>query len=181
MATPLLYDAVTLRHFAAVGRLDVCEIRNANLPPPHWSEAVRDEIARHAGSGAAECDEILVCTWLDVPKAPAAADLKPILKLQTALRPIGAGPRSNAGEAESIYFAQQLGGSFATDDNAAFAFAERRLGVGRVLDSVSILHDAVVAGGVSATDALGIANDIRACGRSLRRVHPPTFTTAHFI
>src|SRR5262245_42100332 len=139
MQAPLLYDAVTLRHFAAVNRLDICELSSRPLAGPRWSEAVRDEIERHANRGIAECAAILTSVWLSHPIAPSSSDLLPIAKLQTALGGVGRLAGDDAGEAESIYFAQKYEGSVATDDSAAFDFAVRRLGAERVIDSVGIL------------------------------------------
>jgi hypothetical protein len=84
------------------------------------------------------------------------------------------------GEAESIYFAAKLGGYFATDDNAAYDFAERYLGSGRVIDTVHILRDAVSLGEMTSSVAAGHATRIRESGRHLRRLHPSTLSAAHF-
>jgi hypothetical protein len=180
MQAPLLYDAVTLRHFALVDRLDVCESSSRDLSGPRWTEAVHGEIERHANKGSAECTRVLASAWLSHPIAPSTAELIHIAKLQTALGGLGRLAGDDEGEAESIYFAEKHGGSFATDDGSAFDFAARRLGAERVIDSVDILRRAVRAGEVTQGDALTIATSIRAAGGHLRRVHPATLTAEYF-
>jgi hypothetical protein len=176
---PLLYDAVTLRHFAAVGRLDILEERHAFRPGPHWTEAVHDEIVEAATLGLPGCHAILAASWLGEPLAPSANDLRPVLATQIGLNDGRRPPTQHAGEAESIYFADKLGGIFATDDNAAFEFAATRIGVARVVDTVGILREAVAMGEVTGRDAVATAEAIRAAGRQLRRLHPHPITEAY--
>ncbi|MEY2569010.1 MAG: hypothetical protein QOE35_3539 [Actinomycetota bacterium] len=81
-------------------------------------------------------------------------------------------PTGHAGEAESIYFADKLSGAFVTDDNAAHDFAQRRLGIGQALETVSVLDEAVAMGELSVAEAIGVTESIRAAGRFLRGLHP---------
>src|SRR5438552_3127953 len=85
MPSPLLYDAVTLRHFAACGRLDICETVHSPLPTPRWTEEVRLEIVRAAGAGSVECPPILAASWLGSQIIPNPGDLRSIYSLQVAL------------------------------------------------------------------------------------------------
>lgn len=39
---PVIHDAVTLRHFAAVGRMDVLEACHGHRPEPRWTEGIED-------------------------------------------------------------------------------------------------------------------------------------------
>lgn len=176
----MLYDAVTLLHFAAAGRLDILRTRHGHLDEPHWTMAVHDEIAAGADQGLKPSQNILAAAWLGVPIAPTTAELSGIFALQVGLNDGRRPPVAHAGEAESIYLAGQLGALFATDDNAAYDFAERRLGVGRVVDTVTILRDAVAMDEVSAADALRVAMAVRLAGRHLRRTHPHPLSLPDF-
>lgn len=180
MADPVLHDAVTLRHFASCGKLNICELLHSALPTPRWTEAVHGELQRGARNGNTDCSTVLGQHWLGAPIIPSTTEQSAIYRLRVALNGGTYPPSADAGEAESIFFAQQLGGLFATDDNAAHAFASRRLGPRRVIDSVDILRLAVRAGHVTAADAVTSAMAIRAAGRSLRRVHPITLTDSYF-
>jgi hypothetical protein len=179
MTTPYLCDAVTLRHFSVIGRLDILETRYGHLDPPHWTEAVADEI-RAAVTFAPGCAAIMSTSWLSNPLAPQPQDLKGILQLQIGLNDGRRPPTAHAGEAEGIYFAEKLDGRFVTDDNGAYDFAVRRLGVGRVQDTVDILREAVASGDMDAGEAINVANAIRNSGRDLRRVHPSTMIPHYF-
>lgn len=170
---PVIHDAVTLRHFAAVGRMDVLEACHGHRPEPRWTERIRLEIKSAIPKGETYCSDILDETWLGEPVAPSVAELKDVLHLQVGLNDGKYPPEGDDGEAEGIYFAETLGGQFATDDNNAYDFARRRqsLGPGRVIDSVQILRTAVSNGDISKTEACNIANAIEDAGRSLRPVH----------
>jgi hypothetical protein len=111
---------------------------------------------------------------------PDANQLKGVFSLWIALNQGKNPPRRHPGEAQSIFLADELRGRFATDDNGAYAFAERRLGAGRVQDTIDILKIAVGAGHIAAADAVNAVKAIRAAGRHLRRAHPPTITAAYF-
>lgn len=41
---PVIHDAVTLRHFAAVERMDVLQACHGHRPEPRWTEGIRAEI-----------------------------------------------------------------------------------------------------------------------------------------
>ena len=171
----ILYDSVTLRHFAAAQQLQLLQAVHANHPPPRWVETVHDEIQSTSrvatGPDRTHCRYILSRAsraWLDDPSTPTAADSPGIMVLLVALNGGRQPPLAHAGEAESVYFASQLGGILATDDNAAFDFAQHRLGVGRVIDTVDILKSAVRAGLVADADARNIVVRIRTSGRYLR-------------
>jgi hypothetical protein len=172
MTTPCLCDAVTLRHFAAINRLEVLAARCRYLDPPHWTQAVFDEIREAAQLGQPGCRAVLKASWLLTPIAPEYGDLKEIVRLQIGLNDGRRPPTGHAGEAEGIYFAAKLGGRFVTDDNGAYDFAVHRLGSGRVQDTVDLLREAVTYGDLDAGGALDIVNAVRDSGRSIRRVHP---------
>jgi hypothetical protein len=180
MADPLLHDAVTLRHFASCQLLSLCASLHSTLPVPRWTEAVHDEVQRAAAIGRQDCAAILSEVWLDTPITPSIKDQRGIYRIRIALNRSPHPPNQDAGEAESIYFAEQLGGLFATDDNAAYAFAERRLGAGRVCDTVDILRAGVRGGYATPADAALAAATIRRAGRHLRRVHPANLTDSYF-
>ena len=168
---PTIYDATTLRNFGTIGRLDLCQIFSENTALPRWTSEVCEEITRAAEELDEACGRVYLATWLGEPVCPTDHDLIGIIDLQIEL---GDGPNRNAGEAESMYFAEKLGYVFATDDNAAYRFAASRpaLGLERVIDTVDILT-AVVRGNVlSCEDAAALCSDMRAAGRSLRRRHP---------
>jgi hypothetical protein len=180
MIGPILYDAVTLRHFGAIGRLDILQTRHGNLPPPRWAQAVFDEIVRAEGQGNLECETIRAAAWLLEPVAPQGDDMAKVLRIQIGLNDGQRPPTAHAGEAESIYFAEKLEGRFVTDDNEAYDFATRRLGAGRVYDTVDVLRDAVAMDDLTPAEAYLAANAIRNCNRSLRRIHPSTFPHDYF-
>lgn len=171
--TPVLYDAVTLRHFAAVGQLDLLRKQHGDRPPPRWTEEIREEIARAVKAGVHYCKTILKAGWLGDPAAPKEEDLSQIVKLQIAINKGNITARGNHGEAECIYFAAKHQGRFATDDNGAYEFARLHswLGSGRVIDSIDILRYAVILGHITATNAARIADDMERQGRRFRPVH----------
>jgi len=176
----VIYDAVTLFHFAVVGRLDVLELRHGHRPPPRWTEAVRDEISVGAAHGMPGAQTILDASWLDAPISPSSGDLRGITMLQVGLNDGQRPPTKHAGEAESIYFAEKLDAIFVTDDNAAYDFAIRRLGAGQVIDTVALLQEAVSMDELSAGGAADLANEILAADRYLRRTHPKNFSSNDF-
>lgn len=169
---PVLYDAVTLRHFAVISRIDIVKNRHKNRPEPRWTEGVYLEIKR-AAVQTTYCTAILQEPWLGVPVNPTEVEAKEIYLIQTALKSPGDPLQAHLGEAQSIYFAKKLRGQFATDDNAAYKLAEQQsfLGSANVIDSIDILREAVALYEITAKDADQIANDIEANGRHLRRIH----------
>lgn len=176
---PVLFDTVTLLHFGTVARLDVLEARFGSRPEPRWTEAVFDEV--EAGRGFAASDAVLAAqAWLGIPIAPSSRDHAGIHTLHVGLNEGRRPPTSHFGEAESIYFADARNGKFVTDDNDAYTFAARKLGVGRVMDTIEVLQECVAMAEVPAAEAVNIANGVRNAGRHLRRVHPATLTVAYF-
>jgi len=181
MTIPYLCDAVTLRHFGAIQRLDILATRCTYLDPPHWTQAVADEIRKGAQLGQPGCRAILAASWLSAPVAPENdEDLRAIVRLQIGLNDGRRPPTAHAGEAEGIYFATKLEGCFVTDDNGAHDFALNRLGPGRVHDTVDLLREAVAYGDLDDGEALNIVNMIRNSGRSIRRVHPSSLLRSYF-
>jgi len=178
VAGPVLYDACSLQNFGAIGRLDLLRRRHGHIDPPRWTETVADEVA--AGAGTAACDVILADSWLGVPIQPSSADQKRIFELQIGLNEGVRPATKHLGEAESLHFADRLGGTLVTDDNGAYDFAFRMLGVGRVRDTVDVLRESVAQGELLASEAHLVANAMRNSGRSLRRIHPPTLPTTYF-
>jgi predicted nucleic acid-binding protein len=178
---PVLHDAVSLRHFAIIKRLELLQAAHENCDPPRWTEVVHGEIERSVRHQAS-CADILQMSWLGEPVEPAIEDLAAVFELQVALNEGRRPPAGDRGEAESIFFAEKLGGTFLTDDNGAFDFAMRRptLGPGRVRDSVDVLRVLVADGTITTKEAAEAANDIGSAGRSFRRCHPDIFAARDF-
>lgn len=101
MTVPRLYDAVTLRHFGTIARLDVLEARCKYLDPPYWTQAVYDEISTAVNSPG--CRDILAAIWLASPLEPQLEDMRKILAIQIGLNDGRRPPVAHAGEAEGIY------------------------------------------------------------------------------
>jgi predicted nucleic acid-binding protein len=181
MTMPLLYDAVTLRHMALCGLLSACEAMSVALPGPRWTEAVRDELNLGIAAGHTECSAVVNQAWLGSPVVPAVSNAYDIYRIQIALNGGLRPPIGHAGEAQSIFFATRLNGRFATDDNAAYAFMERRLGVGRAIDTVGLLRAAVSQKLITAPTAAAAVMTIRNAGRHIRRIHPSTITDGYFV
>ncbi len=169
---PLLFDAVTLRHFGIAEALDTCRQLTDYRDFPRWTDAVSGEIAEGVRLGFDECISVQECAWLGAPVEPDVLDLGSIARLQRALS-AGAASDGNAGEAESIYFAERLGGVFATDDGVAFDFACRRLGRDHVVDTVDLLRQAVSEGIITSHEAADYAARVTDSGRHLRRGRNP--------
>lgn len=92
-----LYDAVTLQHAAAVGRLPLLPSLYGYRPEPRWTEKVKSEVeagARMIGS-AAWCQPVLDFDWL----GPAVSDDNLLLtfELQTQMNSLGDSPDKNLG------------------------------------------------------------------------------------
>ena len=50
---PVLHDAVTLRHFAAVERMDILRTCHGHRPELRWTAGIRTEIESAANTSAA--------------------------------------------------------------------------------------------------------------------------------
>jgi hypothetical protein len=180
MTVVCLYDAVTLRHFGTIERLEILAARCLYLDRPHWTQAVYDEITEAANIGRPGCRAIVNAVWLAEPVEPENADLKGIYQIHVGLNEGHRPPIKHIGEAEGIYFAEKLNGRFVTDDNGAYDFALHRLGEGRVFDTVDLLREAVGYGEMDDGQARNVANAIHSSGRDLRRVHPSSFARGYF-
>lgn len=104
-----------------------------------------------------------------------------IAQIRTALNPKENTPLDNLGEAESIHFATKLQGQFATDDNEAYEFAAIRLGSENVMDTITILREAVAMHELTANEADQVTDNIEAAGRYLRRVHRQQRGPSYFL
>lgn len=180
MTRPVLHDAVTLRHFAAVRRLDVLKARAAHRDEPRWVHEVREEIRKAADAGQTSCADIIAAGWLGDAQSASESDLAEIMRMRTRL---GGDHPEHLGEAASIYWAERLDGTFVTDDNAAYQFAAHRLGDHRVIDTVAVLCDAVASGDITDRDAAAFCDRLRSLRpepRHLRSVHPDPLLPEHF-
>lgn len=177
----VLHDACSLCNFGAVDAVELCARQHGHLPVPRWVEQVREEIIAGREKGAPECEPVLRAEWLGAPIVPELGDLAAIFRLQIGCN-AGARPAGtrHLGEAQSLYFAQKLDAAFVTDDNGAHAFAVRRIGPDRVMDTVDILRNAVSAGDVTAQEACELAHGMIQKGRRLRHVHRGRLRPAYF-
>ena len=184
----MLLDTGTLRNFAACNRLDLLRRLCDSYSAPHWVEAVRAEVERlsiqREGPERTQCRYILSRrhgSWLGDPIEPGLGEQVDIFAVRTALAS-GAGghPLEHLGEAQTIWVAEQLHATFATDDASAFAYASRRLGPTRVVDTVDLLKRGVAARSLTPDDACEVARIMRSAGRRFRRVHPTPLMPAHF-
>ena len=187
MPLALLLDAGTLRNFAACDALALLRDLCNPHPEPYWVEAVRAEIKRIAiekdGPARTQCRYILSPThgsWLGAPIEPPLSGQIEVFSIRLALASVRDHPLEHLGEAESIWVAYQSGGTFATDDGPAFAYAGQRLGSSCVTDTVGLLRNGVTAGCLTAEEAVEIVVQMRSEGRILRRVHPTPLTRAAF-
>jgi predicted nucleic acid-binding protein len=178
MIGPRLLDAVTLRHFGVTEHMGVLKHLLSACPAPYWTDAVRGEIL--AGIGQPDCNNVLSASFLGRPHQILIADMVEVMRIRIALSDRKSRPAEHLGEAESIFLADKLNGSFITDDFAAYELASRRLGDCRVLDTVDLLRETVVTGYFTASEAQQVADAIRNNGRRLRRGHPLTFTAKYF-
>lgn len=172
MPSPLLYDAVTLRHFAVAEELPLLQLLHDELPGPRWTQAVDHEIRRGAELGLDDCAAVQAFVWLGLSyEAPDLTDLIGIQQLRAALSKPG-DLTGNVGEAETLWVAEKLGAAMVTDDAAAHEFALRRLGPERVFDTIDLLRAAVGRGLRNAQEASEIAARVSDAERHLRYVHP---------
>lgn len=179
MAERWYVDAVTLRHFADVGRLDVLTDYLTTFDAPYWPEAVRSEIL--AGFGQHEgCAVILGSSTLGQPAEISPDDLSEVFRIQIALGGGGDSGVEHLGESECIVLADREHCGVITDDNAAYDLVARRLGPERARDTVDVLRASVLAGRITASEARLLADAIRNLDRHLRRVHPKTLPSDYF-
>ena len=180
MAEPRLVDTVTLRHFGVVDRMDILEARLVGYDHPSWTDAVRSELLRHEAEDG--CQRVLESSFLGSPKDDfSAVELAEVFRIRRALSLDDSDSQLHLGEAECIWSADRLNGTFITDDAEAFAFAERKFGDNRVLDSIDLLRESVAAAEITAYEAKQVADAIRNSGRHLRTGHPPTITLDYFV
>jgi hypothetical protein len=177
MVEPRIVDAVTLRHFGIIDRMDILELRLHTYPLPRWTDAVRSEILDSIHEDG--CATVLSATYLGDPGIPIDG-LAEIFRIRRALSSGEQNPKAHLGEAESIWFVDKLNGTFITDDAEACAFAEKRFGGHRVLDTVELLRESVAAGELGPGEAKQVADAIRNTGRHLRAGHPPTLLPDYF-
>jgi predicted nucleic acid-binding protein len=178
MIGPRLLDAVTLRHFGITEHMGALKHVLSTCPPPYWTDTVRSEIL--AGIGQPDCDNVLSASFLGTPHQLQITDMAEVMRIRIALSDGKSHAAEHLGEAESIFLADKLNGSFITDDYTAYELASRRLGDCRVLDTVDLLRETVVTGYFTASEAQQVADAIRNNGRWLRRGHPSTFTVKYF-
>jgi len=176
-AEPRLVDAVTLRHFGAVHRMDVLEARLQGYSHPRWTEAIQDEILRYIDED--DCATVLASGFLGTPYHIPDEAFAEVFRLQIALGG-GTDALQNLGEAEAYWVADHKNGTLITDDYAAFDLAVKNLGSNRVMDTIDILREAVRAEDLDPSEAQHIADAIRNSGRHLRAGHPPTLTADYF-
>ena len=187
MTSPVLYDSVTLRHFAVISRLDLLQACHGTRDKPRWTATVKKEIATSASLGNSECRSLLEMNWLGEAVASSPQDLKAITHLKISLGNAGfeeeddAVTSKNLGEAESIQIALRLGYCFTTDDNDAHRVASGRLGSTRVFDTVDLLRLAVANGDLRIPDAIEVANRIRTADRYLRKEYERLLTPHDFL
>jgi hypothetical protein len=138
----VLYDAVTLEHFAAANQLPLLQELHGDRGHPKWVDSVREEVlagARRLDSQR-HCQPVLDSNWLGQPKQKI--DLILTMRLRALLADgDGSDETKHLGEAQSIAFAITVQGSFVTDDGPAYDFARkhRDLGAGRVSDACELL------------------------------------------
>jgi predicted nucleic acid-binding protein len=187
MADPVLYDAVTLRHFAAISRLDLLECCHGMRAEPRWVAGVKLEIEAASLNGRRECRPILEYGWLGEAVEPTVEDLAAITRLQIALGNAGYEAEDglevlkHRGEAESIQIAQRLGFCFVTDDNDAHKIASLRLGDERVFDTIDLLRIAVANTDLTAPEAVEVSLRIRSEDRHFRRQYERLLISRDFL
>lgn len=179
MAERWYVDAVTLEHFASVGRLSVLLDFLTAFEPPYWTRAVHSEILAGFQRNAS-CAEILASPALGAPADVLPEHLTSVFQTQVALGGGGDSGIDHLGESECLVLADLEHCGVITDDNSAYDLITKRLGPERVHDTVEVLRACVRAGRIDAFEAKQIADDIRNIGRHLRRVHPMTLLGDYF-
>lgn len=164
----ILFDTVTLEHFAVAGQLELLERTFVTFDEPRWTEQVRQEVLGGANlaKSRAFCEPVLQLQWLG---EPVEGPLDETLKNQVRLGGSTAGDE-HLGEAESIAYAVTCDAVFVTDDAGAYDFARNRnvLGPNNVKDSCAVLWDACSAGGIGDADITRFHNDVYDSGRTMR-------------
>lgn len=126
-APAVVFDTATLRNFAAIGRLDILEVRYGSRAT--WGESVYAEVEVAEGYEPGLLG-LRGQAWIGPPlELFSAACLRDVDRIQRALSGPGEVPTKNLGEAESIHLiAHELDGNgvLAVDDNAARDLAEHR-------------------------------------------------------
>ena len=122
MTSPRLLDAVTLRHFGITEHLNALEHVISTNAAPYWTGTVRSEIL--TGMGHPDCDNVLAASFLGAPYEIEMADLRQVMTIRVALSDGTGSTTKDLGEAESIFLAEKLGGTFVTDDHAAYEYAQ---------------------------------------------------------
>jgi hypothetical protein len=181
MTRRVLHDAVSLKHFAIVDRLDVLKERHGHLEEPRWCDPVHEEIKVGVGL-AIENARILAATWLGVPEPIAAEDMAAAYKFHVVLNEGREPPTMHKGEAYSIFIGQKIGAIFYTDDETAYdwALAKVRSGLGGVRDTIEILREAVSMGELNKTQACDLVLEMQQKGRDFRHIHDGKITPAYF-
>jgi hypothetical protein len=178
MAQPRLVDAVTLRHFGVVNRMEVLGARLVDCPQPRWTDAVRDEILEHMDED--DCSAVLAADFLGSPYRIPMNKLSEVFRIRKGISDEDGDSARHLGEAETIWVADHVNGTVLTDDFDAYHTAEKLLGSNRVMDTVAILSEAVKADEIDTNEAKQIFDGIRNSGRHIRPGHPPTVTADYF-
>lgn len=147
MPNQVLYDSVTLQHFAKVSRLNILPKIHQFRDEPRWVEAVFNEIS--ASPSLKHCADVLSFTWLGIPVSPLNdSEIVEVFNVQRRIAGVGAKPSDHLGESQSIVICKRLGATFVTDDRDAFRTAEnpRYLGIGKVKKACSLFHEAQIEG-----------------------------------
>lgn len=164
----IIYDTVTLEHFAAADRLELLQLIHSDFEEPHWVEQVMLEVQAGAGllRSRAHCQPVLEFSWLC---DPVTGPLTETLQTQALLLDGNQGDE-HLGEAESIAYALTCDAVFATDDASAYSFAAHhaRLGATRVVDSCAILWDSLSNGLITIEGLKQFHSDVFDAGRTMR-------------
>ncbi|GEC77094.1 MULTISPECIES: hypothetical protein [Microbacterium] len=164
----ILFDTVTLEHFAATGRLDLLEETYSGFDEPRWVEQVREEVRAGAGMSKSQalCQPVLDLAWLG---EPVEGPLKETLRLKILLGGTD-DDDEHLGEAESIAVAAEAGAVFVTDDAGAFDFARHNgmLGPANVKDACVVLWEACSLGLITDEEITQFHVDVFDAQRTMR-------------
>ncbi|MGS0561921.1 hypothetical protein [Microbacterium aurugineum] len=164
----ILFDTVTLEHFAAADRLELLEKTFYGFDEPRWVEQVKEEVLAGAGLSKSRkfCVSVLDLEWLG---DAVAGPLEETLRLKILLGGTN-DDDEHLGEAESIAFALTTQAVFVTDDTGAYEFAKHQsvLGPNSVKDSCAVLWEACSAGHISDDDITRFHHDVFDLGRTMR-------------